>query len=127
MLRLYPEIVTETTEDPSNPFLTSVILDGVVVAKGGFTNKKSSRQVAARQALAIMCPLLTIDDERFELGAGAAEPQQGQSCSLGIAQARLLCLLSAHLAALGKLGTPRVRPSHWAPRHRFGGLKRAAC
>ena len=25
-----------------------------------------------------------------------------------------------------QLGTPRVRPSHWAPRHRLGELKRAA-
>ena len=45
VLRSAPEIVTETTEDSSNPFVTSVILDGVVVAKGGFTNKKMSRQV----------------------------------------------------------------------------------
>ena len=45
VLRSYPEIVTETTEDPCNPFVTSVIMDGVVVARGGFTNKKSSRQV----------------------------------------------------------------------------------
>ena len=34
-------------------------------------------QVAARQALAIMCPLLSIDDERFEVGVGAVEPGVG--------------------------------------------------
>ena len=32
-----------------------------------------------------------------------------------------MCLLSARLAALGKLGTSKVRPSHWAPSHRLGG------
>ena len=31
---------------------------------------------------------------------------------VGSARAGLLCPLGAHLAALGKLGTPRVRPSH---------------
>ena len=75
MLRSFPEIVTETTEDSSNPFVTSVILDGIVVAKGGFTNKKMSRQVAARLALSTMCPLLTIEDDQW-LG-GAAEPGVG--------------------------------------------------
>ena len=34
-------------------------------------------QVAARQALAIMCPLLSTDDERFEVGVGAVEPGVG--------------------------------------------------
>jgi hypothetical protein len=76
VLRSFPEVVTETTEDSSNPFVTSVILNGVVVAKGGFTNKKMSRQVAARQALSTMCPLLSIEDDQW-LGGGAAEPGVG--------------------------------------------------
>ena len=40
--------------------------------------------------------------------------------ALTSAPARPLHLLRARLAALGRLGTPRVRPSHWAPRHRLG-------
>ena len=47
--------------------------------------------------------------------------QHGQMPPLAVAPARLLCLLRACLAALGQLGTPRVRPSHWAPSHRLGG------
>ena len=46
--------------------------------------------------------------------------QHGQKCLLGSAPARLLCLLGAHLAALAQLGTPRARPSHWAPSHCLG-------
>ena len=45
---------------------------------------------------------------------------------LGSAPARPLCLLSARLAALGQLGTPRVRPSHWGAPPPPRGLKRAA-
>ena len=39
-------------------------------------------------------------------------PQQGQSALLGSDPARPLCPLRARLAALGQLGTPRVRFSH---------------
>ena len=47
--------------------------------------------------------------------------QHGQSAPLGSAPARPLCPLRARLAALGRLSTPRVRPSHGAPSHRLGG------
>jgi len=67
VLRTFPEIVTETTEDPANPFLTSIILDGIVVARGGYSNKKASRQVASRAALAIMCPLVPIPDDQLKV------------------------------------------------------------
>ena len=48
--------------------------------------------------------------------------------ALAVPQLAPMCLLRARLAALGQLGTPRARPSHWAPRHRItlGGLTRAA-
>ena len=42
------------------------------MARGAYTSKKMSRQVAARQALRTMCPLLPIEGDRW-LG-GAAEP-----------------------------------------------------
>ena len=48
-----------------------------------------------------------------------------KSASLGSGRppARLLCLLAPRCApdGLGRLGTFRARPSHWAPRHRLGG------
>ena len=67
-------------------------------------------------------------DGTLERAASLAE-RHGLKCHpwlpiyhpLGSAPARLLCLLSARLAALGQLGTPRARPSHRAPRHRLGG------
>jgi len=53
------EIVTTTEEDAVNPFLTTVLVEGIVVARGASNNKKSSRQVAARQArIRVRSPLL---------------------------------------------------------------------
>ena len=48
VLRVFPEFITTTQEDAVNPFLTTIIIDGVVIAKGAFSNKKSSRQVRLR-------------------------------------------------------------------------------
>ena len=50
-----------------------------------------------------------------------AVTHHGQSARLGSAPARPVCLFGARLAALGKPGTSKVRPSHWAPSHRLGG------
>ena len=50
VLRCFAEIVTETTEDPANPYLSTIVVDGVVVARGSFSNKKASRQVPPRRA-----------------------------------------------------------------------------
>mmetsp|Transcript_23470 Transcript_23470/g.77931 ORF Transcript_23470/g.77931 Transcript_23470/m.77931 type:complete len:337 (+) Transcript_23470:1092-2102(+) len=61
------EIVTTTEEDAVNPFLTTVLVEGIVIARGASNNKKSSRQVAARQALAVLCPLI---EQPTELGKG---------------------------------------------------------
>jgi len=53
------EIVTTTEEDAVNPFLTTVLVEGIVVARGASNNKKSSRQVAARQVrIRVRSPLL---------------------------------------------------------------------
>jgi len=60
VFRCYPEFVTTTQEDAVNPYLTTVVMEGIVVARGGFTNKKMSRQLAARTALGVLCPLLQL-------------------------------------------------------------------
>ena len=48
MLRCTPELVTTTTEDATNPFVTTVIIDGIVVARGAYSSKKASKQVRLR-------------------------------------------------------------------------------
>ena len=45
LLRVFPEIVTTTSEDPHNPYTTTIICDDIIVARGAFSNKKVSRQV----------------------------------------------------------------------------------
>ena len=44
VFRCYPEFVTTTQEDAVNPYLTTVVMEGIVVARGGFTNKKASNR-----------------------------------------------------------------------------------
>jgi hypothetical protein len=39
------EYVATTEADPTNPFLTCVIVEGVVVARGASTTKKASKAV----------------------------------------------------------------------------------
>ena len=60
VFRCLPEFVTTTQQDPVNPFLTTVVMENIVIARGAFTNKKMSRQLAAREALRILCPLLRL-------------------------------------------------------------------
>ena len=67
VFRCYPEFPTTTQEDPINPYLTTVLMEGVVIARGAFTNKKMSRQLAAREALRVLCPLLRLATQ----GAGS--------------------------------------------------------
>ena len=57
-----------TQEDPVNPFLTTVVCEGIVVARAGYSNKKMSRQVAARKALSILAPLLDVKNENLDEG-----------------------------------------------------------
>tara|TARA_Y100000748_G_scaffold135503_1_gene113721 strand:+ start:125 stop:1378 length:1254 start_codon:yes stop_codon:yes gene_type:complete len=60
VFRCYPEFVTTTQEDAVNPYLTTVVMEDIVIARGAFTNKKMSRQIAAREALKVLCPLLRL-------------------------------------------------------------------
>ena len=60
VFRCYPEFVTTTQQDAVNPYLTTVVMEGIVISRGGFTNKKMSRQIAAREALKLLCPLLRL-------------------------------------------------------------------
>ncbi len=60
LFRCYPEFPTTTQEDAVNPYLTTVVMENIVIARGGFTNKKMSRQIAAREALKVLCPLLRL-------------------------------------------------------------------
>jgi hypothetical protein len=45
------EFVVTTQEDPVNPYLTTIVCDGIVVAQAAYISKKHSRQVRARRAL----------------------------------------------------------------------------
>ena len=51
VFRCYPEFVTTTQEDAVNPYLTTVVMEGIVVARGGFTNKKAPTNVVTRLAM----------------------------------------------------------------------------
>ena len=39
VLRLFPEVVTVTVEDPVAPYVTTIICDGLVVAKGSYISR----------------------------------------------------------------------------------------
>lgn len=60
VLRCPIEFVVTTQEDPVNPYLTAIVCDGIVIARGAYINKKMSRQVASRKALSILAPLLDL-------------------------------------------------------------------
>ena len=66
VLKCPVEFVVTTQEDPVNPYLTTIVCEGVVVAKAGYSSKRVSRQLAARKALAIFAPLLDIGSADFE-------------------------------------------------------------
>ncbi|KAL3900777.1 MAG: hypothetical protein SGPRY_012393, partial [Prymnesium sp.] len=69
VLRCFPEIVSVTSEDPTNPFLTSVLVDGVLVARGRASSKKASRQAAAALALQVLAPLLPLPESKEQTEA----------------------------------------------------------
>lgn len=66
-----------TQEDPVNPFLTTVVCEGIVVARAGYSNKKMSRQVAARKALSILAPLLDVKNENLDEGGAVVDTGGG--------------------------------------------------
>ena len=77
VLKCPPEFVVTTQEDPVNPYLTTIVCEGVVVAKAGFSSKRISRQLAARKALAIFAPLLDIGSEDFDETVNAVDTGGG--------------------------------------------------
>ena len=122
--KCFPEVVTETTEDPANPFLTTIIMEGMVVARGGYSNKKTSRQIAARAALQVLCPLLPMTDPRFEIGAGATTDlgngvwgaEESTMASMEEKEARTLSLAlsttrPATCTTRTRAATPPLRPA----------------
>ena len=123
--KCFPEIITETTEDPANPFLTTVIMEGIILARGGYSNKKSSRQIAARAALQVLCPLLPMTDPRFEMGAGATTDlgngvwgaEESTMASMEQKEARALALSATPRTAHSAHPTPTLQqpqPPHAA-------------
>lgn len=70
VLKCTPEFIVTTQEDPVNPYLTTIICEGIIVARAAYLNKKMSRQVAARKALSVLAPLLAIASSEFDEGTG---------------------------------------------------------
>jgi len=56
VLKTTPEYRISIQEDPTKPFATIVIINGVEYGKGAFLNKKQSKQMAAEQTLDMLCP-----------------------------------------------------------------------
>ena len=116
--KCFPEVITETTEDPANPFLTTVIMEGIIVSRGGYSNKKTSRQIAARAALHGLCPLLPMTDPRFEMGAGATTDlgngvwgaEENTMASMEQQEARAPALTATHHAPPRTHRTPTRQP-----------------
>ena len=58
----YPEFAPTQVEDPTNPYQCTIVMEGIVIAKGGGTSKKKANQNAARAALHILMPLIRVAD-----------------------------------------------------------------
>ena len=56
----YPEFAPTQVEDPTNPYQCTIVVEGIVIAKGGGTSKKKANQNAARAALHILMPLIRL-------------------------------------------------------------------
>ena len=56
----YPEITPTTEQDPNNPYLCTIVMEGIVIAKGGGSSKKKANQNAARVALHVLMPLIRL-------------------------------------------------------------------
>jgi len=50
VLKCPVEFIVTTQEDPVNPYLTTIVCEGIVVARAGYSSKRTSRQVCARAA-----------------------------------------------------------------------------
>lgn len=58
VLKTMPKYEVTAQEDPRNPFLTVVLVNGDVMGRGAFSNKKTSKRLAAEDALKTLCPSL---------------------------------------------------------------------
>ena len=56
----YPEFGRTTVEDPDNPYLCTIAIEGIVIAEGGGSSKKRANQHAGRVALNILMPLIRL-------------------------------------------------------------------
>ena len=56
VLRCPPDFILSFKEDPKNPFCTTVMIKGKEYGSGCFSNKKKSKQLAAENALELLCP-----------------------------------------------------------------------
>lgn len=82
--------------------MTSVICDGIVVARGSFSSKKMSRQVAAARAISVLAPLLETDKKEFDYGVIAEDLGNGV---MGVKSARQRALpLGASARWVWRLG-----------------------
>jgi hypothetical protein len=77
VLKCQIEYVVTTQEDPVNPFLTTIVCEGIVVARAGYSNKKMSRQVASRKALSILAPLLEVPCTDGDEGVSVVDTGNG--------------------------------------------------
>ena len=77
LLKCHPEFIVTTQEDPVDPYLCSIICEGIVIARAGYLNKKASRQVAAQKALSVIAPLLDVPISGFEEGVKALDLGDG--------------------------------------------------
>ena len=56
----YAEFTPTQAQDPVNPYQCTIVIEGIVIAKGGGTSKKKANQNAARAALHILMPLIRL-------------------------------------------------------------------
>ena len=79
VLKTMPKYEVTHQEDPRNPFLTVVLVNGEPMGRGAFANKKVSKRLAAEDALQRLCPALYEQtkherEEEDTLHAEAAPP-----------------------------------------------------
>lgn len=58
VLKTMPKYEVTQQEDPRNPFLTVVLVNGEAMGRGAYANKKTSKRLAAEDALKRLCPSL---------------------------------------------------------------------
>ena len=56
----YPEFTPTQVADPTNPYQCTIVMEGIVIAKGAGSSKKKANLNAARAALHILMPLIRL-------------------------------------------------------------------